>query len=100
MFRIAVLSLFLLALPASAADWPAWRGPTGQGVCEERDLPLSWDAKKHENIVWKVALPGVEAKAGMDKNQSSPIVARGKVFVTMSYWPGGAPSPKVFPEHH
>ena len=44
-------------------------------------------------------LPGVEAKAGFDRNQSSPIVARGKVFVTMSYWPGGV-NAKQFPEHH
>ena len=83
-----------------AADWPAWRGPTGQGVCPEKDLPLKWDAKKPENILWKVPLPGVEAKAAQDKNQSSPIVIAGKVFVTMSYWPGGAADPKAFPEHH
>ena len=99
MVRVVVLGLFLCALPASAAEWPSWRGPTGEGVCEEKDLPLTWDAKKNENILWKVPLPGAEAKAGMDKNQSSPIVARGKVFVTMSYWPGKVEA-KDYPEHH
>jgi outer membrane protein assembly factor BamB len=89
----------LIALPASAADWPAWRGPTGQGICDEKDLPLTWDAKKNENILWKVPLPGGEGKNGLDRNQSSPIVARGKVFVTVSYWPGKADA-KEYPEHH
>lgn len=96
---MAVVCVLSMALPASAADWPAWRGPTGQGLCDEKELPLTWDAKKGENILWKVPLPGAEAKAGMDRNQSSPIIMRGKVFVTMSYWPGKSDA-KVFPEHH
>jgi outer membrane protein assembly factor BamB len=93
------LSCVLIAAVLIAADWPGWRGPTGQGVCEEKDLPLTWDAKKNENIVWKAALPGADAKAEMDKNQSSPIVAHGKVFVTVSYWPGKTDA-KEYPEHH
>ena len=95
-----ILGSLLFAGAAGAADWPAWRGPTGQGACDDKDLPLTWDAKKNENIVWKMPLPGADAKAGMDKNQSSPVVVRAKVFVTMSYWPGGAADPKAFPEHH
>jgi outer membrane protein assembly factor BamB len=95
-----ILGSLLFAGAAGAADWPGWRGPTGQGVCDDKDLPLTWDAKKNENIVWKMPLPGADAKVGMDKNQSSPVVARGKVFVAVSYWPGGAADPKEFPEHH
>ncbi|MDB5310347.1 MAG: outer rane biosis protein BamB [Gemmataceae bacterium] len=83
-----------------AADWPGWRGPTGMGRTAEKDLPLTWGGKGNENVLWKVALPGQDAKAGQDQNQSSPVVAGGRVFVTVSYWPGGKPDPKAFPEHH
>jgi outer membrane protein assembly factor BamB len=93
--------IFFLALPmtASAADWPAWRGPTGQGIFDEKDLPLTWNAKTGENIVWKVKLPGQDGMHDQDRNQSSPVVIRGRVFVTVSYWPGKV-NPSEFPEHH
>lgn len=94
------LMIFLFASVASAADWPSWRGPTGQGQCDEKSLPLTWGGKDNANVLWKVALPGQEEKAGQDQNQSSPIVSRGRVFVTASYWPGGKPDPKQIPEHH
>ncbi len=96
----AAVALALLTSPAAAADWPAWRGPTGQGQCDEKNLPLTWGGKDNASVLWKVALPGQEAKAGQDQNQSSPIVSRGRVFVTASYWPGGKPDPKQIPEHH
>ena len=38
-------------------------------------------------------------KAAQDQNQSSPIVSRGRVFITASYWPAGVDR-KQFPEHH
>jgi outer membrane protein assembly factor BamB len=90
---------FLLAGPGPAGDWPAWRGPTGQGLAPERDLPLKWDGKTGENVLWKMPLPGADGKVRQDQNQSSPIVSRGKVFVTTSYWPAGTTA-KDFPEHH
>jgi outer membrane protein assembly factor BamB len=99
MLRLVVLFMLLSAATVAAADWPAWRGPTGQGLCDDKNLPLTWDARTNEHILWKAPLPGMEAKAGQDRNQSSPIVANGKVFVTMSYWPGGV-NAKQFPEHH
>ena len=30
---------------ARAGNWPGWRGPTGMGYTDEKDLPLTWDAK-------------------------------------------------------
>ena len=48
----------------------------------------------------KSRCPGQEEKAGQDQNQSSPVVSRGRVFVTASYWPGGKADPKQIPEHH
>src|SRR5262245_35035622 len=50
---------FLVAVASTltAADWPAWRGPTGQGHCEEKNLPLKWSGgKNQENVKWKVPL--------------------------------------------
>lgn len=61
-----------LGLSASAADWPSWRGPRGDGVCDEADVPLRWS--KSENVAWTTALPG--------KGHSSPIVWGDRVFVT------------------
>jgi outer membrane protein assembly factor BamB len=78
MIRCFYLLLLLLASAATAsgADWPAWRGPTGQGYCEETNLPLKWDAKSDLNIKWKVPLqhPG----------NSTPIVWKEKILLTQA----------------
>ena len=67
---------FAVALAAvgsvSAADWPQWRGPHGNGATDEQNLPLRWSAT--ENVAWKAELGG----AGV----SSPIVAGDAVYVT------------------
>jgi outer membrane protein assembly factor BamB len=38
-----------------SANWPAWRGPAGDGVSAEKNLPVRWSPT--ENIAWKIALP-------------------------------------------
>lgn len=38
-----------------SANWPAWRGPTGNGVSGEKNLPVRWSPT--ENIAWKLQLP-------------------------------------------
>ena len=45
MKRFALVLIAVLGSSVQAADWPAWRGPTGQGFCEEKDLPLNWSDK-------------------------------------------------------
>ena len=55
-----------------AADWPAFRGPKGDGVSSESDVPLHWGPE--QNIKWKAPLPA--------PGNSSPIVSKGKVFLT------------------
>ena len=68
-----VSALLLLAVPpASAEDWPQFRGPTGQGVSTETELPVEWSESR--NVRWKVAVPG----AGW----SSPVVAGDRVWLT------------------
>ena len=54
--RILSLALLLACAAALAANWPAWRGPTGQGFCDEKNVPLKWSDK--ENVKWKVAAGG------------------------------------------
>ena len=72
LFSVALL----LAVNSHAADWPQFRGPTGLGYTDEKNLPLTWNAKTGENIVWKSPLPK------SDNPYSSPIVWGDRVFVT------------------
>lgn len=70
------LTLFglLLASSVHAADWPAWRGPSGDGHTMEKGLPTRWS--RTANIRWKVALP--------DEGNSTPIVWGDRVFLTQA----------------
>ena len=64
-------SLFLA--PASAEDWPGWRGPRGDGTSLEKNIPTNWDGAENRNIAWKTEIPG--------KGHASPIVSGDRVFV-------------------
>jgi outer membrane protein assembly factor BamB len=75
MHRIALIAALVsccLGQPAAAANWPAWRGPQGSGVCSETQLPTRFGP--NENVTWKAPLP----QAG----NSTPIVWDDRVFVT------------------
>jgi outer membrane protein assembly factor BamB len=91
--------VLLLQTTSQSEDWPGWRGPTGQGISKEKTLPIRWGGEERQNIRWQAMLPGVREGAKQDQNQSSPIVSRGHVFLTSSYWPVGVET-KQFPEHH
>ena len=43
------------ATAVASANWPAWRGPAGDGVSAEKNLPVKWSPT--ENIAWKLQLP-------------------------------------------
>jgi outer membrane protein assembly factor BamB len=84
----------LLLLPGlvRAGDWPGWRGPTGAGYSDEKDLPLTW-GKKDENVLWKVALEG--------RGYSSPVVWGERVFLTAAAKQSDQDvKNKVIPEHY
>ena len=75
-------SLFVVAASAglvSAEDWPQFRGPTGQGISKETGLPAAWS--KTKNVKWKVPIAG--------KGWSSPIVHKGRVYLTTAVKPPG-----------
>jgi outer membrane protein assembly factor BamB len=72
LYRFAVFVTLIVANPfLTRADWPAFRGPTNNGISTEQDLPLTWS--QQENIKWKSPLP--------QPGNGSPIVVAGRVFV-------------------
>jgi len=79
MFRLTVTVVLMTGVliagrSASAANWPAWRGPEGQGHCAEKNLPLRWSTT--ENVRWKVPLPA--------PGNSTPVIWQDKIFLTQA----------------
>ena len=76
-FRYLIVAVTFVALAmerAAAEDWPRWRGPRGNAVSSEQELPVEWDATR--NVAWKTTIAG--------EGSSSPIVSGDAVFVTSS----------------
>ena len=69
---IASLGVVLTTPCLSEANWPQFRGPTGQGVSDAKGLPVQWDEK--QNVAWKTAVHG--------KAWSSPVVWGQQVWLT------------------
>lgn len=69
-----VVGILLIPAAAVADDWPAWRGPTGQGFCEEKHVPLKWSGE--DNVQWKTPLA--------HQGNSTPIVWGQRVFLTQA----------------
>lgn len=61
-----------LSATALAEDWTEFRGPTGQGLSNERNLPIEWSATN--NVMWKQPIPG--------QGWSSPLVVGARVYLT------------------
>ena len=69
---LGLATVLVLTQSGAAAEWPQWRGPGGQGISEEKNLPTEWSATK--NIKWKTPIEG--------RGHSSPIVWGKKIFLT------------------
>ena len=67
-----LLALMICVSCVSAADWPQWRGPGGQGHSTAKDLPLTWS--ETENIAWRTAIPG--------RAWSSPVIDGSHIWMT------------------
>ncbi len=76
MKTITIGLLLAASLEFAAADWPQFRGPHGNGVSDERNVPAKLDAN---SIAWAIDLPG--------RGLSSPIVVGERVFITCSSGP-------------
>jgi outer membrane protein assembly factor BamB len=73
MARSAALTLpLLLAVAAQAEDWPQWRGPKRDGVWNETGIRDTFPAGGLK-IQWRTPV---------GQGFSSPVVARGRVYVT------------------
>jgi outer membrane protein assembly factor BamB len=94
MSRVWIPVLVLLAVvPLRAEDWPQFRGPTGLGYTQEKELPISWGGPGGENVLWKSPLVG--------EGHASPIIWGDRVFITTASWPADVKErSKVIPEHH
>jgi outer membrane protein assembly factor BamB len=57
-----------------AQNWPRFRGPDGNGVSTETNVPLSWDVKTGAGIIWKAEVPA----AGFN----SPILWGDRLFMS------------------
>src|SRR5439155_2166694 len=68
-----IIALFLTSV-AEADNWPEWRGPTGTGICFEKNLPTVWGT--NQNVRWKTPLP--------EPGNSTPIIWSNRVFVTQA----------------
>jgi hypothetical protein len=68
---VAVTAL-VVGVAVQAEEWPGWRGPRGDGISSETNVPLRWSAT--ENVAWKVPIPG--------KGHSSPVIWGDRIFIT------------------
>jgi hypothetical protein len=77
-FLAAILLAACCAPPAAAQSegWPQWRGPRGLAVSSATGLPVDL-SPGGPAMRWKVAVPG--------EGHSSPIVSKGRVFLTTAY---------------
>jgi outer membrane protein assembly factor BamB len=70
-FAVCVV-LATVSAAAQTETWPEFRGPTGQGIAADRDVPLEWSEQR--NIIWKVPVAG--------RGWSSPVIQDNRVWLT------------------
>ena len=86
--------VLLLALPASAADWPQWGGTCGRNMAaDEKELPESFVPGKKDARTGTVKIETTEnvkwGRKVCKSTYSTPVVAGGKVFLCGRADPGG-----------
>src|SRR3954454_3512619 len=69
--RACAVLLAVAMISSARADWPQFRGPTGQGLAPG-PLPVEWGPD--QNIAWKTPIPGLA--------WSSPVIMGRKIFLT------------------
>lgn len=59
---------------STSGRFTVFRGPGGNGITEQKNIPIDWDGKSGKNILWKqtVPLPGF----------NSPILWGNRIFLT------------------
>lgn len=71
-----VITVGLIEFPTAAmmSNFPSFRGPGGNGIAYQKNIPTSWDGASGKNIKWKTAIPL--------PGYNSPVVWGDKVFLT------------------
>jgi outer membrane protein assembly factor BamB len=69
---VAITMLTLTSPLAICADWPQFRGPDGQGLALDSQIPVKWDDA--DSVRWATDIPGT--------GWSSPVVQGDRVWVT------------------
>jgi outer membrane protein assembly factor BamB len=87
-FVLAATAVAVASVGARAANWPQWRGPGGQGISDEEQIPLEWSSTR--NVAWKTPVAG--------QGHSQPIVWDNRVFLTSDIEGAPAVGHKA-PEH-
>lgn len=87
------LLVLVTVFSAAAGNWPQFRGPSGLGYTDDKNLPLTWGGRTNENVLWKAPLIG--------QGHASPIVWGDAVFVCTASWASDVTArEKVMPDHH
>src|SRR5262245_41970427 len=68
----AIIAVNLISHCCLAADWPQFRGPTGDGHSDATNLPNSWGG--FGSVTWQAEIPG--------HGWSSPIVVGDHIWLT------------------
>ena len=72
-FGLIMMGCLWLPSSARGENWPAWRGPRGDGTSLEKHVPTRWNGATGENIIRKVEVPG--------RGYASPIVWGDRIFL-------------------
>lgn len=68
----AVFFISGMLLWAGNETWPAWRGPSHDGIAKAKNLPANLEDGKH--IQWRVALPGAAP--------STPVIWKDRIYLS------------------
>ncbi|MGI9455413.1 MAG: PQQ-binding-like beta-propeller repeat protein [Aeoliella sp.] len=71
--RLVLFAILVFPFSAQAADWPQWRGPTGDNhAAAGATAPTEWSDES--GLAWKTPVPG--------RGHSSPTVWGDRIYVT------------------
>lgn len=63
---------FAMAVPLFAADWPQWRGPQRDGICNDKELLQQWP-EDGPALLWK--------SGDLGRGYSAPIFVGDRIFL-------------------
>jgi hypothetical protein len=72
----SLAALILFTSPATAIDWPQWRGPDGNGISSETGVIRDWNKQKPK-LLWNTE--------GSGKGFSSISIAEGVIYTSGNY---------------